>query len=110
MESNIGILPLICETTQKGMSECIEKLYDESEIEKKQRQGCRCYIYDYNGEGSGLVACFDGAISEDTIQEITRMKPLTAVFRESSFASSAEKVNLAEHFRMLSPETKIKVI
>jgi len=68
------------------------------------------YLYDYTKEGRGLVACFDETINEDTIREIARMKPLAAVFRDSSFASAAEKVNLAEHFRTISPETKIKVI
>jgi len=68
------------------------------------------YIYDYFGELSGLVACLDEIISEETIREIARMKPLAAVFRDSSFATSADKVNLAEHFRTISPDTKVKVI
>jgi len=68
------------------------------------------YVYDYFGELSGLVACFDDVISEEAVKEIARMKPLAAVFRDSSFATAAEKVNLSEHFRTLSPETKVKVI
>jgi len=68
------------------------------------------YVYDYFGELSGIVACFDEKISEETIREIARMKPLATVFRDSSFAAASDKVNLAEHFRTTSPDTKIKVI
>ena len=72
--------------------------------------GATVYKYDYFGEVSGLVACFASEISEETIKEIAKLKPLTAVFRDASFAGSEAKVNLAEHFRILSPDTKVKVI
>ena len=68
------------------------------------------FLYDYFSEVSGLAACFSEKISEETIKEIARLKPLTAVFRDSSFPDSQAKVNLSEHFRVLSPETKVKVI
>jgi adenine-specific DNA-methyltransferase len=79
-------------------------------IEIVELSGSTTYKYDYFGEVSGLVACFAENISEATIKEIAKLKPLTAVFRESSFADSQAKVNLAEHFRILSPETKVKVV
>ncbi|MGY4893420.1 MAG: site-specific DNA-methyltransferase [Candidatus Saccharimonadota bacterium] len=79
-------------------------------IEKRAIDGSEAYLYDYFGEVSGLVACFAESVSEEAIKEIAKLKPLTAVFRESSFANSQAKVNLAEHFRILSPETKVKVI
>lgn len=72
--------------------------------------GSTVYKYDYFGEVSGLVACFAPEISEETIKQIAQLKPLTAVFREGSFPDSQAKVNLAEHFRILSPDTKVKVI
>jgi adenine-specific DNA-methyltransferase len=59
---------------------------------------------------SGLVACFAPEISEATIKSIAAMRPLTAVFREASFPDSQAKVNLAEHFRIISPDTKVKVV
>lgn len=68
------------------------------------------YRYGYDFEGTGLVACFDDTVSDAAIQAIAKMQPNIAVFRDSSFASSATKVNLSEHFRMLSPGTKVKVI
>ncbi len=68
------------------------------------------YLYGYLGESSGLVACFDDNISDDTVKEIAKLKPLAAVFKDSSFADSAAKINLSEHFRILSVDTKVKVI
>ena len=79
-------------------------------IETVEIAGATTYKYDYFGEVSGLVACFAENVPEETIKEIARLKPLTAVFRESSFENSQAKVNLAEHFRILSPETKVKVV
>ena len=68
------------------------------------------YLYGYLDEETGLVACFDDIISEETIKEIARLKPLTATFKDSSFPDSATKINLSEHFRVISPDTKVKVI
>ena len=68
------------------------------------------YLYDYLDEGTGLVACFDDEVSEDTIKEIAKLKALTAAFRDTLFEDSAEKINLSEHFRIISPDTKIKVL
>jgi adenine-specific DNA-methyltransferase len=79
-------------------------------IEKREIAGSDVYLYDYFGEVSGLIGCFSEQISENAIKEIANLKPLTAVFRDSSFADSQAKVNLSEHFRVLSPETKVKVI
>lgn len=79
-------------------------------LETKEIAGSEVFLYDYFGEVSGLVACFGDSISEETIKEIARLKPLTAVFRDSTFPDSQAKVNLGEHFRILSAETKVKVI
>ncbi len=73
-------------------------------------EGSNVFLYDYFSEVSGLAACFSSSVPEETIKEIAKLKPLTAVFRDSSFATSQDKVNLAEHFRIISPETKVKVI
>lgn len=57
-----------------------------------------------------LIACFDEKIDEDVIREIAKRKPLRAVFRDSSFASSPEKINVEEIFKLLAPGTSVKVI
>lgn len=57
-----------------------------------------------------LVACFAEGISEDTIRIIASRHPLRAVFRDSCFNNDAIRVNLSEIFKLISPETEIRVI
>lgn len=68
------------------------------------------YLYGYLDEGTGLVACFNDNISEETFKEIAKLKALTAAFKDSSFTNSAAKINLSEHFRIICPDTKVKVL
>lgn len=59
---------------------------------------------------SDLIACFDENIPDSVIKEIAKRQPLRAVFRDSSFASSSAKTNVGEIFKMLAPDTRMKVI
>lgn len=68
------------------------------------------YTYGYLDENTGLIACFDDEVPEETVKEIAKLNPLTAAFKDSSFKNSAEKINLSEHFRIISPDTRVKVI
>ena len=65
-------------------------------------------VHTYNG--GDLIACFDENIPENVVKEIARRKPQRAVFRDSSFADSPAKINVGEIFKMLAPDTKVKVI
>lgn len=65
-------------------------------------------IHNYNN--GDLVACFDENISDEVVKTIARMQPLRAVFRDASFANSPAKINLGEIFKLLAPDTRIKVI
>ena len=65
-------------------------------------------VHTYNG--GDLIACFDEKISETVIREIASRNPLRAVFRDSSFTSSPAKINVFEIFKLLAPNTNIKVI
>lgn len=65
-------------------------------------------IYDY-GEGD-LLACFDTDISESVIEAMARKKPLRTVFRDGCFSGSQDKINVFEIFKMLSPDTTIRVL
>ena len=56
-----------------------------------------CTIHNVN-EG-GLVACFDGIITEKVIDAIADMYPAKIVFRDSSFEEAAQKMNLFELFK-----------
>ena len=67
-----------------------------------------CVIHNYND--GDLIACFEENISENVMKEIAKLTPLRAVFRDSSFENSAEKINTSEIFKLLSSDTKIKVI
>ena len=65
-------------------------------------------VHTYN-EGD-LIACFDENIPDTVIKEIARRQPLRAVFRDSSFNGSPAKINVGEIFKMLAPDTRVKVI
>lgn len=65
-------------------------------------------IHTYND--GDLIACFDKHISDEVVKEIARRQPLRAVFRDSSFASSPEKINVEEIFKLLAPNTSVRVI
>jgi adenine-specific DNA-methyltransferase len=65
-------------------------------------------VHTYNG--GDLIACFEEHISEKAIREIAGRKPLRAVFRDNSFTGSPEKINVFEIFKLLSPNTTVKVI
>ena len=65
-------------------------------------------VHTYND--GDLIACFEEHISETAIREIAQRKPLRAVFRDSSFTGSPEKINVFEIFKLLAPNTNVKVI
>ncbi len=65
-------------------------------------------VHTYNG--GDLIACFDENIPDSVIKEIAKRKPLRAVFRDSSFDGSPAKINVGEIFKMLAPDTRVKVI
>ena len=65
-------------------------------------------VHTYND--GDLIACFDKDISEDVIKTIAKREPLRVVFRDDSFADSPAKINVEEIFKMLSPDTRVKVI
>lgn len=66
--------------------------------------------YDYFGELSGVVCYFGENLTDELTRQIATLKPLIAVFKESTFDKSAQKVNVMEQFRIISPDTKVKVI
>ena len=57
-----------------------------------------------------LIACFAENVPEAVIKRIAKMQPLRAVFRDSCFADSPSKINVFEIFKMLAPDTRVKVI
>lgn len=67
-----------------------------------------CTVHTYND--GDLIACFDENIPDSVIKEIAKRQPLRAVFRDSSFADSPAKINVGEIFKMLAPDTRVKVL
>ena len=68
--------------------------------------GHKVHIYN-DGD---LVACFENDLDMKTIDEIAKLQALRVVFSDNSFVDSATKINVAEHFKMIAPDTDIKVI
>lgn len=67
-----------------------------------------CTVHNYND--GDLIACFDENVPDNVIKEIAKRQPLRAVFRDSSFANSPSKINVGEIFKLMAPDTRVKVI
>ena len=67
-----------------------------------------CTVHTYND--GDLIACFDENIPDSVIKSIAKRQPLRAVFRDNSFNGSPAKINVGEVFKMLAPDTRVKVI
>ena len=68
----------------------------------KSEQIDGCTVHTYND--GDLIACFDANVPESVVTEIAQRRPLRAVFRDSGFASSPEKINVFEIFKLYMPE------
>lgn len=72
----------------------------------EELEGCTVHIYN-DGD---LVACFANDVPVSVVETIAKRHPLRAVFRDSCFADSPAKINVYERFKLLSPDTTVKVI
>ena len=68
----------------------------------KSEQIDGCTVHTYND--GDLIACFDANVPESVVKEIAQRRPLRAVFRDSGFESSPEKINMFEIFKLYMPE------
>lgn len=64
----------------------------------------------HNVDNGALMACFDEHIPQSVIRAMAAETPLQAIFRDSAFAADADKINVTEIFKNLSPDTKVRVI
>lgn len=78
-------------------------------LKTEEINGIKVYTVNDN-EIPDLIASFSENITEATIREIAKRKPLRVIFRDSSFADSPSKINVTEIFKTLSPNTTIKVL
>lgn len=75
-------------------------------IRRETVQGKIVFFVDDNA----LVACFDHGVTEGLGRNLAGHKPLRVVFRDNGFVSDAEKINVEQIFRQLSPTTEVKSI
>ena len=61
------------------------------------------------GQGD-IIACFDENITDEVVTKIAKMKPLYAVFRDSSLINDAVATNFEQIFKTYSPNTIRKVL
>lgn len=74
----------------------------------KSEQIETCTVHTYND--GDLIACFDESVPDSVVNAIAKRQPLRAVFRDASFANSPAKINVTEIFKLLAPDTRVKVL
>jgi adenine-specific DNA-methyltransferase len=72
----------------------------------EQIEGCTVHTYN-NGD---LITCFNENVPESVVKTIAKRQPLRAVFRDNSFINSPSKINVGEIFKLMAPDTRVKVI
>lgn len=77
-----------------------------AKIEEKDIAGKKVYIVN----DDDLIACFDNSVTEETVKAIAQLKPLYAVFRDSSLANDSTAANFDQIFATYSPNTIRKVL
>ena len=75
-------------------------------IEEKNMLNNKVYFV----ENNSLVACFDDNVNIDIIDEICKYHPFKIVFKDVSFKSDKDKINLEERIKKVSPDTEISIL
>ncbi|MBQ3336448.1 MAG: site-specific DNA-methyltransferase [Selenomonadaceae bacterium] len=63
-----------------------------------------------SADGGEILACFDEKILAATFRKLAERKPRKIFFRDSSFASSADKINALEFIKNFAPDTEVTVL
>jgi adenine-specific DNA-methyltransferase len=72
----------------------------------EQFDGQEVHVVDENA----LICCFENGVSREVLRKVASRQPLRAVFRDSAFATDADRINAEQMFAELSPTTDVKVI
>ena len=75
-------------------------------IEVRDILNNKIYFVDENS----LVACFDNELNIDIVDEICKYNPIKVVFKDESFKSDSDKINLEERFKMRLPNIDINIL
>lgn len=77
-----------------------------AKIEEREIAGKHVFIVN----DDDLIACFDSNVTEETVKAIAQLKPLYAIFRDSSLANDSTAANFDQIFATYSPNTVRKVL
>ena len=72
----------------------------------EKMEGCTVHTYNHGD----LIACFDEDIPDLVIRTVAKRQPRRVVFRDAGFKGDPSKINVGEVFKMLAPDTRVKVI
>lgn len=61
-------------------------------------------------ENGALIACFDTEVSAALVTAVAKREPLRAVFRDSGFATDADRINAEQVFTEISPTADVRAI
>ena len=75
-------------------------------IEEKKLGNNRVFFV----ENNSLIACFDDQIDIGIVDEICKCNPMKVVFKDTSFKTDKDKINLEEKIKKLSPDTEVSVL
>jgi adenine-specific DNA-methyltransferase len=75
-------------------------------IEVEEMAGQQVFVV----EGDALIACFAEEVNAKVVSAIAERKPLRAVFRDSGFATDADRINAEQIFAERSPATDVKTV
>lgn len=64
----------------------------------------------YNVDDGALLACFSARLGSELLTTIGKVEPLRAIFRDSAFASDAERINAEQLLKQLSPNTTLATV
>jgi adenine-specific DNA-methyltransferase len=103
-------LPLSMPHTHEKIDDFTVHTYGDETAKDAKKEDTFSSISSVSRFNAPLIACFEESISEKAIREIASRKPLRAVFRDSSFNNSSEKINVFEIFKLLAPNTIVRVI
>ncbi|QDT04223.1 putative methyltransferase [Rubripirellula lacrimiformis] len=78
-------------------------------IKAETIEGCEVFfVNDSEYAAPDLVACFDAEVPELLVKTIAAKSPLRAVFRDGCFATDADKINVEQIFKQMSPQTQLR--
>ena len=81
-----------------------------AKVKENKIKGKNVFVVETESGEPWLVACFDNNVDLELVKEIADIKPLKAVFRDSSFKNDSAKVNCEEYLKNKSPNTILGVI